>query len=154
MAHRFRVYSRVFAATSVGLVGAQQARSRFRDIPPSDDVTPSAAKVQFDTSSVYSRPTGYDDPLWQIRNDYPTTSQATSLPPLPGQPGTPVPTEPVELSPWMAIDFETQPALYADVVKAYCFEGNVSTDFVVQNNTVRCLWKREPFADVIYTIDS
>lgn len=137
MAHRIRVYSRVLAATSVGLVGAQQARSRFRDVSPSDDVTPSDAKVQFDTSSVYSRPNGYTGPLWQIRNDYPTVSQVTSLPPLPGQPGTPVPTEPMELSPWMAVDFEKQPANYADLVKEYCFEGNVPTDFVVQNNTVR-----------------
>lgn len=147
MAHRFRVYSRVFAATGVGLVGAQQAHSHFRDIRSTDGaVTPSDANAQFNTSSIYGRPTGYTGALWQIRNDYPTVSQAASLPPLPGQPGTPLPTEPIEFSPWMAVNFETQPALYAEVVKAYCFEGNVSTDFVVQNNTVRHLML--PFNDM------
>ncbi|MBY0499285.1 MAG: hypothetical protein K2Q14_01470 [Gammaproteobacteria bacterium] len=46
--------------------------------------------------------------------------------------------------PWQKIDFREEPEKYLWAVLNYCFEGNLQTDFLVQNNTIR-LWYHAPW---------
>ena len=46
--------------------------------------------------------------------------------------------------PWQKIDFQNDPEQYLWTVLNYCFEGNLQTDFVVQNNSTRH-WYHAPW---------
>lgn len=105
----------------------------------------SPATKQFYTSSMHPVPTGellnkfsrqykwlilllgWADPIWQIRNDYPCPSTSSTL--------TPTDRFPVD-SPWLSVDFKTNPLVYCAIVKEYCWKGNANNGFVVQKNTV------------------
>jgi hypothetical protein len=99
-------------------------------------VTP--AELQFHTSSNYPVPQGWKGPVFKIKNDYPTvTTQGIPALPLPDMSGN-------VTAPWLNFDFKTQPLEYAACVLEYCWEGNKSVDFVVQDNTVRS-WYHAPW---------
>lgn len=94
-----------------------------------------AAEAQFHTSSIYALPKGYN--AWVIRNDYPSPAvrpQGGRVITTPGQlpPGQ-------DLTPWLDVDFRTEPNKYLQLVKEYFLEGMFQADFVPQNNTVRML---------------
>jgi hypothetical protein len=82
----------------------------------------SDAKKQFDTSSMYPPPDGYDGPLFAIRNDYPAQSAETRSD-----------------HPWLDIDFTEGPAKskeYIETLLDYCFDGMPECDFVPKENEV------------------
>jgi len=96
------------------------------------------AAEEFHTSSQYPVPANWPpNPTFKIRNDYPAPYSSESLPalPLPG-PGID--------APWLGIDFHTDPLKYAMMVKEYCWDGNRSVDFVVQENKQRD-WYHAPW---------
>lgn len=74
----------------------------------------------------YEPPAGWTGPRFELSQDYP------ALPPPP------------EAVPWKAIDFTTDPEGYLNAVRAYCLEGNLAVDFVVQNNAIR-KWYHAPW---------
>jgi len=93
------------------------------------------AEQEFHTSSNYVAPKGYIP--WVIANDYPILPQAAS-----SAYGGPV-TDPGRLppgsdpTPWLQVDFKTEPLKYINLVKEYFLEGNIEADFVPQKNKVR-----------------
>jgi len=82
-----------------------------------------AALEQFNTSSQFPVPEGHKP--WQIRNDYPTTTGLID-------------------APWLDIDPANNPEQYMAVIKKYCLEGMVESDFVPQNNKIRN-WYHAPW---------
>lgn len=123
------------------------------DTPKYVDVA--KAKLEFHTSSVHPVPVGFTP--WEIRNDYPTsdilkssqqkTTQSTSgsslgLVPLP-LPGYGDDFE-GENAPWLKIDFEKTPELYAEAIREYCFDGMVPANFRPQKNKIRN-WYHAPW---------
>ena len=97
----------------------------------SQEPAPTPAEVQFNTSSLYARPSDWpaDKPLFQIYNEYPNPVGAAGVPTLP------LPDIAVE-APWLHVRFDTEPENYARTVKEYCWDGNRPVDFVVQENKV------------------
>lgn len=109
----------------------------------SNDVKLTPAEIQFQTASQYPVPTSWSGHTFRLRYDYPKDNLAadtsSSLPPLPG-PDRPLPgVDPKADSPWLKIDFTKDPKKYAEMVKEYCWEGNVSNDFDVYKNTVSAI---------------
>ena len=117
------------------------------------------ASIQFDTSygfiykgqQIVKPPEGWTGPLFKIRNDYPkdlpnhgSHADAKGLPTVPG-PDMPLPsTDPTNEAPWLNVDFTKDPALYCLLIKAYCWEGNVDNNFVLQDNKIRP-WYHAPW---------
>lgn len=100
----------------------------------------SPAEVQFTTASQYPVPTGWSGHTFRLRSDYPRSNlgagTTSALPPLPG-PDKPLEgLDPAADAPWLKIDFTKDPKKYAEMVKEYCWEGNVGNDFDVFKNTV------------------
>lgn len=91
------------------------------------------AEEEFHTSSQYPVPSSWSGPTFKIRNDYPAPAPAQFNP---GLPALPLPAIPDAEAPWLKVNFHRHPLEYAMMVKEYCWEGNRSVDFVVQNNTV------------------
>ena len=89
------------------------------------------ADAQFHTSSIYPVPQGFE--AWKIRNDYPSRGPRTQggVITVPGQlpPGD-------DPTPWLDVDFTTDPIRYLELVKEYFLEGMIEADFVPQKNTV------------------
>ncbi|KAJ6569598.1 hypothetical protein B0H19DRAFT_700414 [Mycena capillaripes] len=123
------------------------------------------AEEQFHTSSQYPVPLNWRGPTFEIRNDYPTPAPihpghhhghhptpasihpdypALPLPNIPDYPALPLPNIPGAEAPWLHIDFHAHPLKYANMIKEYCWEGNRSVDFVVQENTQRA-WYHAPW---------
>lgn len=145
----------LFTSTGVALCAAALGVTNDRHSRRKNSVRLTPAEVQFNTSSVHPIPQGWTGSVWSIRNNYPMSppSPATTitkngkevLPPLPG-PGVPVRTgDPRDDAPWLDVDFRVNPLLYCTLVKAYCWEGNVSNSFVVQNNSVQTLRYRTAY---------
>ena len=91
-----------------------------------------SAIAEFHTSSYYDVPKGYD--AWLIRNDYPAPyarAQGGPIIPSPGQlpPGN-------EPTPWLDVDFKTDPNRYIQLIKEYFMEGMLESNFVPQKNNV------------------
>ncbi|KAJ9131775.1 hypothetical protein NKR23_g11539 [Pleurostoma richardsiae] len=123
------------------------------------DLGATAAEIQFHTSygfiqngqQLVKPPEGWTERLFEIRNDYPALSEikskgvvvAKDLPTLPG-PDTPIYLDPIEDAPWLNIDFRKNPLEYCAMIKAYCWEGNVNNDFVLQKNRQR-RWPTLPY---------
>ncbi|KAF0328732.1 hypothetical protein GQ607_004144 [Colletotrichum asianum] len=117
------------------------------------------AVVQFNTSygfiqngqQIVKPPDGWKGRLFQIRNDYPKLSdiqnkgvmKARGFPILPG-PDTPIYVDPKHDAPWLNVDFEKDPLRYCELIKEYCWEGNVNNDFVLQDNKQRN-WYHAPW---------
>ncbi|KAF8299951.1 hypothetical protein DL93DRAFT_2122330 [Clavulina sp. PMI_390] len=106
----------------------------------SQTVTP--LEEQFHTSSNFKVPSGWNGPIFKIRNDYPTKADGITYshevwPTLPGP-------EVSVISPWLDIDFKDKPLDYAKTVLEYCWEGNRQADFDVWNNKVRN-WYHAPW---------
>ena len=103
----------------------------------------SPAEEQFTTASKFPTPTDWQGPVFRLRYDYPpqapqqATSETTAkLPPMPG-PERPLPgAGPDSDAPWLKIDFKSDPIGYSNIIKEYCWEGNVINDFDVWKNTV------------------
>ncbi|KAI8301874.1 hypothetical protein K4K61_008424 [Colletotrichum sp. SAR11_59] len=107
------------------------------------------AVVQFNTSygfiqngqQIVKPPDGWKGRLFQIRNDYPKLSdiqnkgvmKARGFPILPG-PDTPIYVDPKHDAPWLNVDFEKDPLRYCELIKEYCWEGNVNNDFILLTN--------------------
>ena len=144
----------VAAGTTLGAVGlavSQVGKNENRDL------LDSPAEVQFLTSFGHSPngeqlikpPDGWKGRLFQIRNDYPKSSSAQGvdtkqLPPMTG-PDKPLPVlDPKDDAPWLAIDFQKDPLRYCQVIKEYCWEGNVNNEFVLQKNQIRN-WYHAPW---------
>ena len=87
----------------------------------------------FAMSSQYCIPKTWTGRTFRIRNDYPTVA-SQEIPTLPG-PDMP-PGNLVDQAPWLKICYEKEPIKYCEVIKEYCWEGNVNNEFVVQENPV------------------
>lgn len=74
----------------------------------------------------YLAPAGWTGPRFELSQDYP------AMPPAP------------EVLPWKAIDFKTHPVDYMNAVIEYCYDGNLTVDFVSQNNAAR-KWYHAPW---------
>jgi hypothetical protein len=117
--------SRVFI-TGASISAAVIVGNELRRAPT---ITP--ASSQFYTSSLHPIPPGWTGWTWKIRNDYPSPTPSRSTTPS----GHHLPTCPD--SPWMSINFKTNPLMYCEIIKEYCWEGNSNNGFIVQRNTVR-----------------
>ncbi|WP_371180619.1 hypothetical protein [Xanthomonas sacchari] len=80
----------------------------------------------------YAPPATYKGPLFQLSQDYPQQP-----------PSGPLPAFFQKLPKPLTNDFEAWRG-YADAVKTYCLEGNVESDWYVQNNKVR-RWYHAPW---------
>ncbi|WP_420008258.1 hypothetical protein [Xanthomonas sacchari] len=80
----------------------------------------------------YAPPATYKGPLFQLSQDYPQQP-----------PSGPLPAFFQKLPKPLSNDFEAWRG-YADAVKTYCLEGNVESDWYVQNNKVR-RWYHAPW---------
>jgi len=133
-------------AGGAGLAGSQ--------LGAGDDNQPMSAQDQFYTSFGYAPkgtqtikpPPGWTGRLFKIRVDYPKASEEVStqgLPPIPG-PDRPVPS--ATDAPWLKVDFRKAPQRYCDVIKEYCYEGNLNPqkEFVLQENHFRD-WYHAPW---------
>ncbi|WP_017912684.1 hypothetical protein [Xanthomonas sp. SHU 166] len=80
----------------------------------------------------YAPPSTYKGPLFQLSQDYPQQA-----------PSGPLPAFFQKLPKPLSNNFEAWRG-YADAVKAYCLEGNVESDWYVQNNKVR-RWYHAPW---------
>lgn len=80
----------------------------------------------------YGPPSTYKGPLFQLSQDYPQQP-----------PSGPLPAFFQKLPKPLSNNFEAWRG-YADAVKAYCLEGNVESDWYVQNNKVR-RWYHAPW---------
>jgi hypothetical protein len=118
MSHVFITGASISAAIIVG-----------NEIRRAPTITPASA--QFHTSSLHPMPPGWTGGTCKIRNDYPPPTPSRSTTPS----GRHLPTCPD--SPWMSIDFKTNPLMYCAIIKEYCWEGNSNNGFIVQRNTVR-----------------
>ncbi|KAG8897397.1 hypothetical protein FRC01_011354, partial [Tulasnella sp. 417] len=98
------------------------------------------AAEQFHTSSQYPVPEGWEGDVFKINVDYPPPAPNVAAS---GYEGLPIP-DTTPSAPWTEIDFREKPLEYAMLVKEYCWEGNRSVDFVVQDNTVRP-WYHAPW---------
>jgi hypothetical protein len=112
------------------------------------------AQVQFHTSSIHPTPVGFSP--WQIRNDYPTSDilkgrlkeqKDGSLPHAPS-PLIPAPGFGDDFegknAPWLKVDYEKDPELFAKIIREYCFDGNVDTEFRLNENKIRD-WYHAPW---------
>jgi hypothetical protein len=161
MAYRFftqRPTARLLAGGSVlggiGLAGIQ-ANPR-----GNGGYSATEAEVQFETSFGYvkggqqlvKQPKNWAGPLFQIRNDYPKIfpnsgnkhTNSSGNPILPGPDRPPPSADPIRDSPWLRVDFKTDPQTYCALIKEYCWERNVNNGFVLQNNTIRD-WYHAPW---------
>jgi hypothetical protein len=118
------------------------------------------AEIQFNTSYGYVEngqqlvklPKNWTGPLFQIRNDYPKVSindgnghaSSKGIPSIPGPDRPPPTVDPIKESPWLKVDFRTDPRAYCAFVKEYCWEGNVNNNFVLQDNKIRD-WYHAPW---------
>ncbi|KAB2573249.1 hypothetical protein DBV05_g8077 [Lasiodiplodia theobromae] len=97
----------------------------------------------FHNSSLYNPPENWSGPVFKIRNDYPTPLEAATNNKIGRVPGIPDPSipppvkDPMLDAPWTLVDFAKDPLRYCDIVKEYCFEGNVNNNFNVHENKVR-----------------
>ncbi|MCW0455515.1 hypothetical protein [Xanthomonas sacchari] len=80
----------------------------------------------------YAPPSTYKGPVFQLSQDYPQQP-----------PSGPLPAFFQKLPKPLSNNFEAWRG-YADAVKAYCLEGNVESDWYVQNNKVR-RWYHAPW---------
>ncbi|KAL8797819.1 MAG: hypothetical protein Q9195_000171 [Heterodermia aff. obscurata] len=112
----------------------------------------SPAEEQFHTSSIHPVPTGYTGKTFRIKNNYPQIAP-TSIVDLatkpPSWPTLPAPGERSPLQdqyPWLQKDFTKpdQALEYCELIKAYCWEGNVDREFRIWENRVRD-WYHAPW---------
>ena len=82
---------------------------------------------QFHRASFNQPPKGWTGPVFEPSLDFPRH-----------------PPNGKQSYPWETIDFKKEPEKYLEAVLNYCFEGNIETDFVPQNNKVR-KWYHAPW---------
>jgi hypothetical protein len=152
-----RIFIRLAAKpflTGGAVIGGVGAAGGFYANERNKKLTATAAEVQFHTSygfvvdgiQTIEPPKDWKGRLFEIRNDYPKPGDAaaTGLPPAPG-PERPAPSlDPLKDARWLDIDFEKHPEEYCQVIKEYCFEGNVENEFVLQKNLIRP-WYHAPW---------
>ena len=137
VAYRALIFLRMGMIAGVASLISHKLRQRHTDTEKS--LEHSLALRHFQTSSLWPVPHDYQRPVWKIRNNspgrsaqlpspHPGSSRVTSSPPSDG---------PRDMAPWLTVDFKVDPAAFCEVVKQYCWEGNVESQFVVQRNSVR-----------------
>lgn len=156
-----RIFSRIVTRRVVvsgsmlgaaGFVGSQA-------LPGGDDeISKTEAQVQFETSYGYvvnnvqmiKPPETWKGPVFKIHNEYPRIIEANNAstagqgPAIPG-PDMPLPNfDPKKEAPWLNVDFNLEPEKYCELIKLYCWDGNVDNNFVVQNNPIRP-WYHAPW---------
>ena len=145
----FRAISRGHVVTGVGVVGAAGLTVHYytgrQPLLLDADGFVSAADRQFHTSSMYPVPQSYRGEIFRIKNDYPhsspsvavseQTQKSTAWPSLPA-PGEKGPL--IDEAPWMrkSFDDEKEALEYCEIVKEYCWEGNVDNGFHIWKNKV------------------
>lgn len=87
-----------------------------------------AAQDRF-PSAHESPPAGWTGPVFELSQDFPSTTPAA------------------EQWPWEVFDFKTQPNEYLDAVLRYVYEGNIGIDCKVQTNLFRT-WYHAPWLHV------
>ncbi|KAG8530262.1 uncharacterized protein KY384_004763 [Bacidia gigantensis] len=108
-----------------------------------DNGIASPADEQFHISSAFPVPAGYGGKTFQIKNNYPQVAPTSIVESKkPSWPTLPAPGERSPLHdnyPWLRKDFTNpdQAYEYCELVKAYCWEGNVNKGFRICENTVR-----------------
>ena len=124
----------------VGVVGILSHKLHQRHIDTNKNIERSLALRHFQTSSLWPIPGDYPGPAWKIRNDYPQIGGNQQRSPL--YLGARITSGPASGSskdtPWSMVDFKVNPSAFCDVIKQYCWEGNVENCFVAQKNPV-CL---------------
>ena len=138
LAHRVLTFLRMGVAAGVASVLSQKLRQRHPDTDRR--LEHRLALRHFQTSSLWPVPRDYQGPAWNIWNDYPRRGEPQFLSLHSGNRATSRPPSgaPKEM-PWSLIDFKADPLAFCQVVKQYCWEGNVKNRFVVQKNSVRLL---------------
>jgi hypothetical protein len=76
-------------------------------------------------NSAVPLPTGWNGPVFKLSQDYPAAV-------------------PQDAFPWMQFDPSRQPQQYMMSVLGYCLQGNVATDWTLQNNPIR-KWYHAPW---------
>jgi len=149
----WRLFGRLaYGRTTMGTVslgGVAIASSRGNSLGGTDDQgscvmdTKISAADMFAMSSQYCVPSDWgSNRTFKIRNDYPSLQQvraeAAKKWPQKNWPTIPGPDMPTYVpdAPWFRVDFKKDPLTFCQIIKEYCWEGNVNNEFVVQNNTV------------------
>ena len=124
----------------VGVVGVLSHKLRQRHIDEDKRLERSLASRHFHTSSLWPIPHDYQGPAWELRNDYPQRGGNQQRSPLyvGGRMTSGPPSNGPRDMPWSSVDFKTKPLGFCEVIKQYCWEGNVENRFVAQKNRV-CL---------------
>ena len=125
----------------VGVVGVLSHKLYQRHIDANKSLERSLASRHFHTSSLWPIPRDYQGPAWKLRNDYPQRGgnhQRSSLS-LDGRVTSGPPSNGPKDRPWSLVDFKVKPLGFCEVIKQYCWEGNVENRFVAQENRVRLL---------------
>lgn len=150
-----RIFARVGAGRLIGGAAVGATGIVGSSLTSNTSLSDTPAKIQFDSSYGYinkagkqivNLPPGWTGRVFQIRNDYPKPSDLTTqgLPPISG-PDRPLPNvDPLSDARWLEVDFKSDPETYCSLIKAYCYEGNVDNEFVLQKNTVR-QWYHAPW---------
>jgi hypothetical protein len=142
LAYRALTFLRMRVA--VGVVGVLSHKLRQRHNDTDKSLKRSLALRQFQTSSLWPVPRDYQGAAWTIRNDYPQRKADHKRPSLysGGQVASSgPPSDGPRDMPWSMVDFKVNPLAFCEVVKQYCWEGNVENRFVVQRNHVRSAYR-------------
>lgn len=141
LAYRALIFLRMRVA--VGVVGVLSHKLRQRHSDTDKSLERSLALRHFQTSSLWPVPRDYQGSAWTIRNDYPQRRgdhQRSSF--YSGRhPASGPPSDGPRDTPWSMVDFKVNPLAFCEVVKQYCWEGNVENRFVVQKNHVRSAYR-------------
>ena len=137
LAYRALIFLRMRVA--VGVVGVLSHKLRQRHSDLDKGLERSLALRHFQTSSLWPVPRDYQGPAWTIRNDYPQRRGDRQRPSLPlgDRVASGPPSDGPRDMPWSTVDFKDKPLAFCEVIKQYCWEGNVESRFVVQKNRVR-----------------
>jgi len=125
----------------VGIIGVLSHKLRQRHIDTDKNLERSLALRHFQTSSLWPIPPDYPGPAWKMRNDYPQRGGDQQRSPLylGGLMASGRPSGSPKDMPWSMVDFKAKPLAFCDIIKQYCWEGNVENRFVAQENRVRPL---------------
>ncbi|XP_078700876.1 uncharacterized protein LOC144927367 [Branchiostoma floridae x Branchiostoma belcheri] len=125
--YRFCKYSAL-----AGTVGVAAGALLFQHPRPTPEWQRAALR-EFSRPSYNPAPPGYRGPLFAPRLDFPSKPQSGD-----------------EDFPWLGMDFKTEPERYLRTVRDYCLEGNIESDFRVEENKTRD-WYHIPWMSFLPT---
>jgi hypothetical protein len=136
----YRVLTLLRMGVATGVAGVLSNKLHQRQMNTDKNIEHSLALKHFRTSSLWPVPRDHQGPGWEIRNDYPHRGAQRPSRYL----GSRVASRPLSNgsadTPWTTVDFKVNPLGFCDVIKQYCWEGNVENCFVVQRNRVRLFY--------------